>query len=160
MCDGVGSRFAGHSSQCGSLAVRAFRWRRFAGNDICRFCQLFALVYVSLPDSLLTGLQGSKRKSLERLPLILLRRYWLGKRVSEARRGPRLSPNTGLVLPIGLYEGHHPQEDRTLDRSNLPFPISNGAGKEAPQRGGGGGSSPALENAFSTFSVMRETLLS
>ena len=116
--------------------------------------------FISLTDSLHTGLQESKRKSLERLPLILLRRYWLGKRVSQARRGSRLSPKTGLVLPIGLYKRIIRRRKRTYERSNLHFPISNGAGEEAPQRGGGGGRSTAFEKAFRTFLVIRETLLS
>ena len=33
---------------------------------------------------------------------ILLRRKWIGKHVSEARRGPGFSRKSGFVLPIGL----------------------------------------------------------
>ena len=158
--DSVIRQFVGHSSRDGLLAAVAIFVGEGAGNDMGQACQLFAEIdcLSLLPFSPRLGSFGGRARS------DCATSYYgvNGKANTFQKPGTAQDSVVNQVssCQLGCRKGTTGGRKRNSGRYNLPFSFRDGAGEEAYQRKGGGGSSAALENAFSTFSVMRETLLS
>ena len=158
--DSVTRQFVGHSWREGSLAAVAVIVEECAGNDMELVCQPFAekdclsLLHFAPRHGNFGGRARSDCTTF----------YYGVNGWANTFQKPGAAQdsvqNQISSCQLGCRTGTIGGRKLNWGRSNLPFSFRDGAGEEAPQREGGGGSSAVFEKAFSTFSVMRETLLS